>query len=327
MTSTALPRRTRITSPSSVVQLEYPPQAPLPKPASSTWTRFVLLSDTHTQIFPGVPDGDVLLHSGDLTRRGTFRDLRRTMEWLYALPHPAKIIIAGNRDFALDREWYDANWTYTGRLDRDAVWEPPDPISELLTGPRAVAANIVYLRDEEYKFRTRPGGREWTVYGSPQSPNFGARVRAFGYDASDAEAVVSAFPQTDILLTHGPPYNLLDLTTKDANAGCPALAARLAELRPRLHVFGHIHEARGAYVHLWARPDADALGAQNASQMDDAQNGFVQDAEVEETVPEGEQTVFVNASNWPSGPNATRNGEPVAMGGPGVQPVIVDLLE
>ncbi|KAJ7253763.1 Metallo-dependent phosphatase-like protein [Mycena haematopus] len=275
MPTLSLPQRTRITSPTSIVQLEYPPHAPLPKPrstADTTWTRFVLLSDTHARVFP-VPDGDVLLHSGDLTRHGTFRDLSRTMEWLYALPHPVKIIIAGNRDFGLDRDWYDANWMKT------------EPITELLTGPRAVAANIIYLRDEKYKFRARPGGREWSVYGSPLSPNFGARVRAFGYDAPNAE----------VLLTHGPPYNLFDLTKVDTKAGCPALATHLATLRPRLHVFGHIHEARGAYVHLWAK---DGRNFAQPEDMDGARD--------EETLPAGEQTVFVNASNWPSGTNATR---------------------
>ncbi|KAJ6491262.1 Metallo-dependent phosphatase-like protein, partial [Mycena vitilis] len=304
---------TRITSPTSIVQLEYSP-LPLPKPASTStesWTRFVLLSDTHSLTFP-VPDGDVLLHSGDLSRRGTFRDLRRTMEWLYTLPHPIKIIIAGNRDFALDREWYDSNWEQTGHNGKEA---PPEPISELLTGPRAVAANIVYLRDQQYKFTTRPGGREWNVYGSPLSPNFGSRVRAFGYDASNDEAVISAFPQVDILLTHGPPFNLLDYTKRDTRAGCPALAARLPALRPRLHVFGHIHEARGAYVHVWSRPGN--LGAQNASQTADTSPDIG-----EEVIPEGEQTVFVNAANWPAGPN-----ESVGIGGLGVQPVIVDLLD
>ncbi|KAJ6532768.1 Metallo-dependent phosphatase-like protein [Mycena vulgaris] len=306
MTSLLLPRRTRIVSPTSIVQLEY--SIPLPKPESTgsrVWTRFVLLSDTHAQTFP-VPDGDVLLHSGDLTRRGTFRDLRRTMDWLCALPHPIKIIIAGNRDFSLDREWYDANWERTGI--HEAVWEPPEPILELLRGPRAVAANVVYLQDEQYKFRARAGGREWTVYGSPRSPNFGARVRAFGYDATDAEAVTSEFPETDILLTHGPPFDVFDFTNKATRAGCPALTARLLALRPRLHVFGHIHEARGAY---------------NASQIDDA----VEDGVSNETVGEGEQTVFVNASNWASGPNACRNNEKVGMAGRGFQPVIVDLLD
>ncbi|KAF7338730.1 Metallophos domain-containing protein [Mycena sanguinolenta] len=311
MSTISLPQRSRIVSPTSIVQLEYPPQAPLPKLQSatdttSTWTRFVLLSDTHAGIFP-VPDGDVLLHSGDLTRRGTFRDLSRTMEWLYALPHPVKIIIAGNRDFGLDREWYNENWKHTGYHEKP---EPPEPISELLTGPRAVAANIIYLRDEEYKFRVQPEGHEWSVYGSPLSPNFRSRVRAFGYDELDAEeslTVLHITSSTSPKLTQG----------RDA----PALAAHLTRLRPRLHVFGHIHEARGAYVHLWA--GGEDPRSQNASQIGDTEG----DNAEEETVPAGEQTVFVNASNWPAGPNATRSGEPVTVGGPGVQPVVVDLLD
>ncbi|KAJ7512427.1 Metallo-dependent phosphatase-like protein [Mycena galericulata] len=328
MSNLALPRRTRIVTPTSRVQLEYFP-LPLPKPETRSWTRFVLLSDTHAATFP-VPDGDVLLHSGDLTRRGTLRELRRTMEWLYGLPHPVKMlavvppimhIVAGNRDFSLHREWYDVNWEHTARHDQEAVWEPPEPILDLLTGPRAVAANVVYLHDEQYIFSARPGGREWSVYGSPQSPNFGARVRAFGYDAADSEAVLSQFPKTDILLTHGPPHDVLDLTTKTARAGCPALAARLRVLRPRLHVFGHIHEARGAYVHLW--DSVDALGAQNTSQTaTDAA-----ELEEEQVIGDGAQTVFVNAANWPSGSNAERYGEKVVVGGFGVQPVVVDLLE
>jgi hypothetical protein len=105
-------------------------------------------------------------------------------------------------------------------------------------------------------------------------------------------------------------------------------------LRPRLHVFGHIHEARGAYVHLWS--SAASLGAQNASQTGiegvdiAAQNAEVDDSDAEigeETVPAGAQTIFVNASNWPAGPNECRNGQSVGMGGLGVQPVVVDLLE
>ncbi|KAJ7201578.1 Metallo-dependent phosphatase-like protein [Mycena pura] len=318
MTSIILERGRCIISPTSIVQLAYSPTSGTePKPAPEGWTRFVLLSDTHAQTFP-VPAGDVLLHAGDLTRRGTFRDLRHTMHWLYALPHPIKIVITGNRDFALHREWYDVHWTHTGRPGKPAVWEPPDPIFELLAGARAHAANIVYLRDERYAFRVRPDGREWSVYGSPQSPNFGARVRAFGYDAADAPAVVSGFPAVDILLTHGPPYGVLDCTTRGACAGCPALTARLSTLRPRLHVFGHIHEARGAYIHRWA----GGAGAVPGTQMD----GGVHEDEL--VVGDGEQTVFVNAANFPAGPNAVSGGEPVhSVGGPGVQPVVVDLLD
>jgi hypothetical protein len=133
MPTIALPHRTCTTSPASIVQLEYPSSdstgpVPLPKPDSGGhWTRFVLLSDTHTKRCD-VPDGDVLLHSGDLTERGTLKELRSTMEWLYALPHRVKMyvawmytrgenanegvtrIIAGNHDSAVHREWYEENW-------------------------------------------------------------------------------------------------------------------------------------------------------------------------------------------------------------------------
>ncbi|KAJ7054498.1 Metallo-dependent phosphatase-like protein [Mycena amicta] len=304
-----LPRRRRIITPTSIVHLEYI-ETPS-KPSCGNWTRFVLLSDTHSNTFP-VPDGDVLLHSGDLTRRGTLRDLRRTMEWLYALPHPVKIIIAGNRDFSLDREWYDKNWTKTGKPAKPAVWEPPDPIFELLAGPQARAARIVYLQDEMYSFKF--GEREWTVYGSAQSPNFGARVRAFGYDDADAPAVVSALPATDILMTHGPPRGILDRTIDNAYAGCPALTSRITNLRPRLHVFGHIHEARGACVHEWRE---NAPFAQNSWTTTEA-------ATDEEISGDGPQTIFVNAANTPK---VLAGGPLATVGGPGFQPVIVDLLD
>ncbi|KAF8146418.1 Metallo-dependent phosphatase-like protein [Mycena galopus ATCC 62051] len=319
------PRCTRIVAPSSVVQLKYT-GLPLPKPEPTTgkaWTRFVLISDTHGRTFP-VPDGDVLLHSGDLTRSGTLNDLRNIMAWLDTLPHPIKIIIGGNRDFLLDREWYDVNWPQTGRHGNEAKWEPPDSVSELLSGPSAVAANIVYLQDQLYTFRARPGGREWSVYGSPRSPYVSPPIRAFSYDQADAEALVAAFPRTDILLTHCPPHDLLDLTNRGDHAGCPALAARLSTLRPRLHVFGHIHEARGAHVHLWA--GGDAPSAQNNLQM--TKIADVSNQELDLVVEEGEQTVFVNASNYPSGPNASRDSTgQLDGGGVGFQPVVVDLLE
>ncbi|KAJ6515426.1 Metallo-dependent phosphatase-like protein [Mycena sanguinolenta] len=316
---------TRIVSPSSIVQLKYV-TAPLPKPESTageSWTRFVLISDSHGRTFP-VPDGDVLLHSGDLTRSGTLSDLRQIMAWLYALPHPIKIIIGGNRDFPLDRQWYDVNWPQTGRHGNEPTWEPPESIFELLTGPNAVAANIVYLQDQVHKFRTRPGGREWSVYGSPRSPDVGPPVRAFAYQDSEAEALVAAFPSTDILLTHCPPHDILDLTNRADRAGCPALAARLPALRPRLHVFGHIHEAHGAYVHLWGQGDKPS--AQNKLQMSGNTDPDVV-ANQELSVEAGEQTIFINASNYPSGPNALSTSGLVGMAGVGFQPVIVDLLD
>jgi len=81
-------------SPREVVYLEYTPSLLPPKPAAgqdgTRWTRFVCISDTHSRAF-SVPDGDVLLHSGDLTNTGTVSDFQKTMDWLYGLPHPVKM--------------------------------------------------------------------------------------------------------------------------------------------------------------------------------------------------------------------------------------------
>lgn len=116
-----------------------------------------------------------------------------------------------------------------------------------------------------------------------------------------------------VRLTHGPPHGILDETTRRSKAGCEMLARRLPQLQPRLHLFGHIHEAHGAYAHTWD----SAVPTQPMAQSYDS---------VKQTPgnPAGPRTVFVNASNLPS-PSYGRKRVP--FGGPGFQPVIVDLKD
>ncbi|KAJ7315304.1 hypothetical protein DFH08DRAFT_1039844 [Mycena albidolilacea] len=203
-----------------------------------------------------------------------------------------------------------------GKVGRVAGPLSAEAILDLLKEPRAIVAGVVYLQDEKYTFRVHEGGKEWSVHGSP-----------------DVEAFVSRVPQTDILLTHSPPHHILDLNgaMPPTPSGCPVLAACLltGALRPRLHVFGHIHEARGAYVHVWGQEGDHDLGAQNASQLH--VHGILQEDGVKservppvETLSAGDhgQTVFVNAANSPP-----RGGRKVPAGEPGVEPVVVDLLE
>jgi len=109
-------------------------------------------------------------------------------------------------------------------------------------------ADIYYLEHESFAFVT-PTGRTWNVYGSPATRKY-ARG-AFQYSSSDeASAIYQKIPSdTEILLTHTPPYMTLDRTRREKNAGCRQLAERLATLETcRLHVFGHIHEAHGAEI-------------------------------------------------------------------------------
>ncbi|KAF7338733.1 hypothetical protein MSAN_02195600 [Mycena sanguinolenta] len=374
MSPLLLPYRILITSSTSVVQLEHSTHRPRSKPGQN-WTRFVLISDTHTSTF-SVPDGDVLVHSGDLTNRGTLQEFETTMEWLLCAATPGQdvrtgmrscvsfltcgklmcSVIAGNHDYALDEPWYMDNWrklyTPSGFYEEPAP-ESTTSIRELFTGRRARDAGIVYLENEEYKFRVREGGKEWSVFGSPVNISSGSCQWGFGYKPADGEAVVAQYPKTDILITHGPPHNVLDATNRKECAGCPALASRVQELRPRLHVFGHIHESRGAYVHLWDG-DSGLPDVQNDAQVQSDVDAKSKGASLlgrnkstassnllgklwpfrrnlEEVVEDEsrEQTLFVNAANSPGGPRPGKDDLDmrVKVGRDGFQPIIVDLKE
>ena len=49
----------------------------------------------------------------------------------------------------------------------------------------------------------------------------------------------------DILMTHMPPYDILDQNTAKIKSGCQSLSNFVKQLRPKLHLFGHIHESYG----------------------------------------------------------------------------------
>ncbi|KAK1220512.1 hypothetical protein PQX77_016722 [Marasmius sp. AFHP31] len=305
----------------SIVHVEY--DLNTLQPAPPNYTRFVCISDTHSHTFP-VPPGDVLLHGGDLTNTGTVKNFETTMEWLYSMPHKVKVVIAGNHDLTLHEEWYDQNWS---RWHQREGKQKLAPIREMLRGPKAKKAGIIYLEDEEATFEAKEGGRLWSVYGSPMhaftlpaafdiqwSPWF--YDWAFNYDRTDGVDLVSKFPKTDILLTHGPPYKILDRTNHGDFPGCEDLRRRLPSLRPRIHVFGHIHEAHGAYTHLWKDDTCPEF-----------QNDYtVLPEESDDRDPNVESTVFVNPANWPMGKRrveyATRE-----FGGDGFRPIVVDLLD
>lgn len=178
--------------------------------------RLVLLSDTHGR-HAGleVPEGDVLLHGGDLTGRGTLDQLRETARWLRRLPHPHKVVIAGNHDFCLE--------------------QAPEAGRRILEEE----GGCHYLLDEEV---TVAGLRVW---GSPWQPWF--YDWAFNLQrGAPLQAVWAKIPHgIDVLVTHGPPAGVLDQTAHGAAAGCADLEEAVARVRPRLHVFGHIHEAYG----------------------------------------------------------------------------------
>ncbi|EAW19304.1 putative phosphoesterase [Aspergillus fischeri NRRL 181] len=75
--------------------------APMPTDHDGPTIRVVCISDTHnTQ--PQLPEGDLLIHAGDLTQSGTQVELEAQIEWLDRQPHRFKVAIAGNHELCLD---------------------------------------------------------------------------------------------------------------------------------------------------------------------------------------------------------------------------------
>ena len=81
---------------------------------------------------------------------------------------------------------------------------------------------------------------------SPYEPAFHAGTFYLPINSVEIEEVWSRIPNdVDILLTHCPPNTILDTTLAGKHVGCAQLLGRINIVKPRLHVFGHIHEAYG----------------------------------------------------------------------------------
>jgi len=174
--------------------------------------RIICIADTHElHREMVVPQGDLLIHAGDFTvfseRPSKYREFD---QWLGKLPHPHKMVVPGNHDFFLE--------------------EPRN---------RAIIKNATLLVDSGIDIA---GLRIW---GSPVTPLYGG---AFGMSSSaDRKRHWARVPDdTDILVTHGPPFGILDHALgSQRHEGCPELLEAVLRVRPRLHVFGHIHYGYG----------------------------------------------------------------------------------
>ena len=185
----------------------------------------VLISDTHTkhleidsqlkQIYNDHPDS-ILVHSGDISYRGRKWEVEEFAQWYSSLPFKNKIMIAGNHDFLFE--------------------ESPAVADEILEkeGP-----GIIYLNDSGVELE---GLKFW---GSPVTPWF--HNWAFNRIDDKIKEHWDLIPNdTNVLITHGPPYLTLDATKSGLRVGCPRLSNKIKDLTDlKVHVFGHIHEASG----------------------------------------------------------------------------------
>jgi hypothetical protein len=195
-------------------------------PRNQPSIRVVCISDTHNKK-ADIPDGDLLIHAGDLTNNGTLAEIQAQINWLRSLPHPEKVVIAGNHDSYFDPK----------------TRRPED------TGKKPDWGAIHYLERSAVTLAfPRRGGRKLHLYGAPEIPRIGGDSFAFEHDR-ETDVWSDTIPmETDVLVTHAPPKYHLDLPIAH---GCKFLLQQTWKVRPILHVFGHIHSAYGKETAHW----------------------------------------------------------------------------
>lgn len=188
-------------------------------------------SDTHGRHRDlKVPDSDVVIFSGDACNGGYRHEIEDFLDWWVKLPNTYKIFVPGNHDICLDKQKYDKRIL---PLEIDAI-----------------IAN--YISDEDFHFYLNQSSCNiWGVnfFGSGYVPviNSGKPTRwAFSLERDALNEKWADIPKnTDILVTHGPPYCKLDYTIHKTYVGDERLRWYVKSVAPSAHLFGHIHEDYG----------------------------------------------------------------------------------
>jgi Icc-related predicted phosphoesterase len=200
--------------------------------------KIIALSDTHAQHREvTVPDGDVLVFAGDLMTCGRrFNEVQSFAQWWNSQPHKYKVLVAGNHD----------------RLFQSSLGLC---LSQFNLNSQMHGATR-YLQDSGTEIE---GVNFW---GSPWQPWFynwafnvprGTEIKKY-WDKIPAN--------TDVLITHGPPHGILDqcipngsettwstsslVIPPSEHLGCEELTKAVERVKPKIHIFGHIHGSYGS---------------------------------------------------------------------------------
>jgi Icc-related predicted phosphoesterase len=180
--------------------------------------KIVCISDTHSLHRKTIiPDGDILIHAGDFTNIGEKEIIIDFNNWLGNLPHKYKIVVAGNHDLFFENNSIEA---------------------------QKLVTNAIYLNNSGVEIE---GLKIWGSPLSPISPKFGTDWAFQIERGKEIRKYWENIPiDTDILITHGPPFGVLDKFKFGSNEGCKDLLDIVQnQINPKLHIYGHVHEAHG----------------------------------------------------------------------------------
>lgn len=211
--------------------------------------KIVAISDTHKQHRAiTTPKCDLLIHAGDIGWEGWGRGgaecYKDFFNWMSEQPATHKVFIAGNHDWIA---FYQHS----------------------MVKQKARENGIHYLCDDMIEISA--GGKlndVLKIYGSPYSLEFCGWAFSIPRQEEEMRRRWNKIPDdVDILITHGPPQNILDSIVEvidgeefiiDDRLGDPILKERIEEVRPKVHIAGHIHSGNGIV-------DIDGIKYVNAS--------------------------------------------------------------
>ena len=194
----------------------------------SDYMQVAFISDIHGQ-YPDLYDTkcELLIIAGDMCARDYQKDWDEFFEWINDQDFEKIIFIAGNHDNYLQKKEFK----------------------------HLLSTKVTYLQDEGIEYNGL------FIYGTPWTMTFrgmNKHCKAFTCDTEDKmrEKFGLIPDNTDILISHSPPYGVLDEVQKykhSENCGSVALREALDRVKPAVNVFGHIHEKGGrsvVYKHL-----------------------------------------------------------------------------
>lgn len=187
--------------------------------------KIIAISDTHCA-FPELPDGDLLIHAGDWGNFGDLAEYREFKAWLKSVRPRFKygiLLVNGNHD----------------HIAESVMWNDLDKPFVELCGNNPITINGI------------------TFAGGPWVNTINGRW-AFERTPEQQEDLWKAVPKCNVLITHSPPFGILDAipswtAINKFHLGSEELLEQLDHVRPSIHIFGHIHESHGFMEHNGTR--------------------------------------------------------------------------
>lgn len=178
-----------------------------------------LISDTHNKhnkLNDDLPGGNLIIDSGDISSMGYEHEIDGFCKWFDKLNYNHKVFCAGNHDFGFEKD--------------------PDKAYEIIQKYK-----VNYLQDSMLEI---DGIKIW---GSPWQPEFCGWAFNLPKNGWQLAEKWNNIPEDiDILITHGPSFGNLDqVVGRKENLGCELLTERIKVIKPKIHVFGHIHSGYG----------------------------------------------------------------------------------